>query len=138
MTRLLTILMKYQSLFFFRKLRKMSQNLSSAAVVIDVLRVKLMNNDIQPNTNDCDVYAIAFCASLAVCKEPAYLHHNSKMRSHLLKCLHNGVLTEFPSKPEQRKSIFIRAHMVPLYCQRTILCSNAQNVNVGSNQNAKR
>ena len=65
---------------------------------------KLMNNAVQPNTNDCGAYAIAFAVSLALCKEPAYLHYdNSKMRPHLLKCLHNGVLTEFPSKPEQRK-----------------------------------
>ena len=63
------------------------------------------------------VYAIALAVSLAICKEPAYLHYdNSKMRPHLLKCLHNGVLTEFPSKPEQRKSLFIKAHLVPLYC----------------------
>ena len=35
-----TILMKYHTLFFFKKYRKMSQNLSSAAVVIGTLRVK--------------------------------------------------------------------------------------------------
>ena len=34
-----TILMKYRTLFFF-KFEKMSQNLSSAAVVIGALRVK--------------------------------------------------------------------------------------------------
>ena len=34
-----TILMRCHTLFFFRKLGKMSQNLSSAAVVIDALRV---------------------------------------------------------------------------------------------------
>ena len=78
---------------------------------------KLMNNDIQPNTNDCGVYTIAFAVSLAFCKELAYLNYdNSKMRPHLLKYLHNGVLTEFPSKPEQRKSLFIKDHSVPLYC----------------------
>ena len=27
--------------------------------------IKLMNNDVQPNTNDCGVYAIAFAVSLA-------------------------------------------------------------------------
>ena len=37
-----TILMKYHTLFFFRKLGKMSQNLSSAAVVIGTLSVKYM------------------------------------------------------------------------------------------------
>ena len=36
------ILMKYP--FFFRKLRKMSQNLSSAVVVIGALRVKIEGN----------------------------------------------------------------------------------------------
>ena len=35
-----TILMKYHTLFFF-KLRKISKNLSSAAVVIGALRVKM-------------------------------------------------------------------------------------------------
>ena len=34
-----TILMNYHALFFFRKLGKMSQSLSSAAVIIGALRV---------------------------------------------------------------------------------------------------
>ena len=73
----------------------------------------------------------------------AHLNHgNSKLRSYPLKCLHNVVLTEFPSKPETRKSIFIKAHTVPLYCSRrmpeTILCSNVQSVNIGSTQTANR
>ena len=58
------------------------------------ISIKLMNNDIHPNTDDYGVYAIAFAVSLAFCKEPEYLNYdNSKMRSHqvLLKCLHNGV-----------------------------------------------
>ena len=38
--RLLAILMKNRALFFSQKLRKMSQNLSSAAVVIGALRVR--------------------------------------------------------------------------------------------------
>ena len=67
------------------------------------------------------VYGIAFAVSLAFCKEPAYAylnHDNSKLRSYPLKCLHNVVLNEFLSKPETRKSIFIKAHTVPLYCSR--------------------
>ena len=61
--------------------------------------------------------AIAFAVSLAFGKEPAYLHfENSKMRPHLLNCLHSGVLTEFPCNPEQRKSLYVQAHTVPLYC----------------------
>ena len=35
------ILMKYPTLFFLKKLEKMLQNLSSAAVVIGALRVKV-------------------------------------------------------------------------------------------------
>ena len=35
-----TILMKYHTLFFFGKLEKMLQNLSSAADVIGTLRIK--------------------------------------------------------------------------------------------------
>ena len=81
------------------------------------ISIKLMNSDIQPNTNDCGVYAIAFAVSLAFGKEPAYFHfENSKIRSHLLNCLQSGVLTEFPCKPEKRKSLYVQAHTVPLYC----------------------
>ena len=36
--------MEYHILFFFRKLRKMLQNLSSAAVVIGALRVNIMTS----------------------------------------------------------------------------------------------
>ena len=77
------------------------------------ISIKLMNSDtcIQPNTSDCGVYAIAFAVSLAFGKEPAYLNFdNSKMRSHLLNCLQSGVLTEFPCKPEQRKSVCTGTH----------------------------
>ena len=35
-----TILMIYHTLFFFRKLEKMPQNVSSAAAVIGALRIK--------------------------------------------------------------------------------------------------
>ena len=79
--------------------------------------IKLMNNDVQPNTNDCGVYAIAFAVSLAFGKEPAHLHYdNSKMRTHLLNCIKSGILTEFPSKPESRKNLYIQAHTIPLHC----------------------
>ena len=81
------------------------------------ISIKLMDSAIQPNTNDCGVYAIAFAVALAFGKEPAYLHfENSRMRSHLLNCLHSDVLTEFPCRREQRKSLYVQAHTVPLYC----------------------
>ena len=86
---------------------------------------KLMNNAIQPSTNDCGVYTIAFAVSqtLAFGKEPAYLHYDySKMRSHLLKYLQSGVLIVFPSKPEPRKVFILRitlSHYTALAeCQR--------------------
>ena len=82
------------------------------------ISIKLMNSDIQPNTNDCGVYAIAFVVSLASGKERAYLHfENSKMRSHLLNCLHSGVLTEFPCK--KRKYCTCRIPMSDLMFQCT-------------------
>ena len=37
-----TILMKYHTIFFSKKKRKLSQNVSSAAVVIEDLRVKVL------------------------------------------------------------------------------------------------
>ena len=79
--------------------------------------LNLMNNGVQPNTNDSGVYAIAFAVSLAFGKESAHLYYdNSKMRTHLLNCIESGILTEFPSKPESRKNLFIQAHTIPLQC----------------------
>ena len=81
------------------------------------ISIKLMNSNIQPNTNDCGVYAIAFAVSLAFGKEPAYLHfENSKMRFHLLNCLHSGVLTELSCKPEQRNSLYVQANSKTVKC----------------------
>ena len=80
------------------------------------ISIKLMNSDIHPNTNDCGVYAIAFAVSLALGKEPAYLHfENSKMRSHLLNCLQSGVLTEFPCKPEKKEKVYMYRHTLFRY-----------------------
>ena len=53
--------MKYQTLFF-SKLRKMSQNLSSAAVVIGVLRVNVSNFDKVEDAcfRVCNIYLLFF------------------------------------------------------------------------------
>ena len=44
-----TILMEYHNLFFFRKLGKMLQNLSSAAVSIGAIRVNAFANRADPD-----------------------------------------------------------------------------------------
>ena len=84
-----------------------------------------MNNDVQPNTNDCGVYAIAFAVSLAFGKEPAHLHYDNSKTHHLhydnskthhLNCITSSILTEFPSKLESRKNLYIQAHTIPLHC----------------------
>ena len=48
------ILMTYQS-FFFQKLGKISQNLSSAAIVIGALRFKIIRYTFVPAKSDSDV-----------------------------------------------------------------------------------
>ncbi|CAH2273345.1 hypothetical protein XENTR_v90030153mg [Pelobates cultripes] len=61
-------------------------------------RVHMRKVDQQPNYDDCGVFAIANAFELlsgrnATCK---YLHH--QMRKHLISCLENGKITEFPKK----------------------------------------
>ncbi|CAH2305888.1 Hypothetical predicted protein [Pelobates cultripes] len=61
-------------------------------------RVHMRNVDQQPNYDDCGVFAIANAFELlsgrnATCK---YLH--GQMRKHLISCLENGKITEFPKR----------------------------------------
>ena len=50
----------------------------------------------QSGSNDCGCYAIAFAEALCRGEDPTTLDFNqSAMRSHLLSCFRNGVITPF-------------------------------------------
>ena len=54
--------------------------------------------DMQPNGIDCGLYSLAFATTLCSGGDPVKLHyHNDQMRSHLMKCLENGVVEPFPA-----------------------------------------
>ena len=84
------------------------------------LTLDLMNVQHQTNLSDCGLFAIAFATELASQQSPLLCElDTSKMRSHLLTRLNDGVLKPFPYKKKRRcpfgsqvrKSIY-----VPVYC----------------------
>ena len=83
----------------------------------DTIYVRIMNNDVQPNSSDCGLYAIAFAVSLAYGKDPVYIQYDNKlMRSHLLKCIKNNKITEFPQSTVTRSVEYTHVHSYPVYC----------------------
>ena len=65
----------------------------------DKLHFDLVNIMLQPNGSDCGVFAIACATGLAHGSDPAMCSwETGEMRSHLLHCLENSMLTEFPYK----------------------------------------
>ena len=67
------------------------------------LTLDLMNVQHQTNLSDCGLFAIAFATELASQQSPLLCEFDtSKMRSHLLTCLNDGVLKPFPYKKKRR------------------------------------
>ena len=68
---------------------------------------------------DCGLFALAFATSLCngICPT-AMVYNQQSMRKHLLQCLVNGKMTEFPGrkrKPRTKKSAIIPVHV---FCKR--------------------
>ena len=104
---------------------------------------RLMNNDLQPNSNDCGLYAIAFSVSIANGNDPVNLSFdNSRMRKHLLTCIQNEYMAEFPHSRVTRSTAFtqsiISLCIVHAECQIMDLCLNALHVNFGSIQDVRK
>ena len=71
----------------------------------------------QKRSHDCGVYAIAFAASVCHGKDPTLIKYNqSKMRKHLIQCLQNGNITEFPSKSRRRRGKKVKTTKVIKLC----------------------
>jgi len=77
-----------------------------------------MNVAKQQGPSDCGLYAIAFARSLLAGKDPCKVTYNqSAMRAHLLQCLTDGELTEFPDQGVRvcRHQVALE-HTVQLFC----------------------
>lgn len=71
----------------------------------------------QENGTDCGVMAIAFATSLAFGHDPPECGYDNP-RSHLLKCVKDGVISVFPSKLGRikRVSVVRRQFLTPIHC----------------------
>ena len=84
------------------------------------LRIDIMNVFMQPNCNDCGIYAIANATELACGADPVRCNWDVHiMRQHLIQCFENEVLTEFPKIGERCVRLGTRVHKSSTF---SILC----------------
>ena len=83
----------------------------------DNIYVYLMNSDVQLNSNDCGLYAIANATEICFGFEPAQVQYRkSEMRKHLRVCLEKGTFSRFPSQTVKRSSLHASIHNIKIYC----------------------
>ena len=73
----------------------------------------------QSGPNDCGLFAIANITMLCIGKQPEYmLYAQQKMRSHLLRCFGDGVLTKFPTIKERRVKTnrIVNTQLINVHC----------------------
>lgn len=60
-------------------------------------KLRVVNSQKQKGSKDCGLFAIAFATALAYGQNPSKLKYDqSSMRSHLVRCFHQGKLVPFP------------------------------------------
>ena len=70
----------------------------------DRSHIELLYVDIkgQSGTNDCGLYALAFATSVCYGNKPeTVFYHQHEMRAHLLHCIENKCLTEYPHEARE-------------------------------------
>jgi len=71
----------------------------------------------QSGSHDCGMFAIALAISLCFGNQPGRtLYSQSKMRAHLLHCLNNGIMEEFPQKERRFKMKIANRQIINVYC----------------------
>jgi len=62
-------------------------------------KLRVVNSQKQKGSKDCGLFAIAFATALAYGQNPSKLKYDqSSMRSHLVRCFHEGKLVPFHEK----------------------------------------
>ena len=90
----------------------------------NLLKVKFADIQMQRNSYDCGLYAIANATALAIGRYPAQKSYNAQsttMRRHLIGCLENKFLLPFPThntgyKSKRRQAKIKKILEMPLYC----------------------
>ena len=75
----------------------------------DTVKVKYIDVQMQDGSSDCGLFAIAFATTLANGIQPGRCFFNQgAMRSHLMKCLQEQNMTEFPIKKTRRTELKVK------------------------------
>ena len=83
----------------------------------EAITLKFTKVNVQSNSNDSGVFAIAFATALCHGTSPAQLlFDESKMRHHLLKCLEQGCFTMFPVRQRSRMVTVKAVQYIPIHC----------------------
>jgi len=78
--------------------------------------VKISSVNKQAGTDDCGVFAVAYCTSLVYGQNPSmFVYNQTVMRAHLVTCLENKKLEPFPILRERRIGKFITTK-VEVFC----------------------
>ena len=65
---------------------------SSCSIITDIMKVQMQSNSV-----NCGIYAIAFLTDLCYGKDPASCRYAStEVHNHLVTCFENGHMTPFP------------------------------------------
>ena len=81
------------------------------------LYVYFMNADIQINGNDCGLYAIANATEICHGFDPVNVSFDqTRLRSHLRRCLETGVLSRFPSHSVDNRMPHTSIRRIKLFC----------------------
>ena len=82
----------------------------------DQLTIQIAKVNKQSGTQDCGVFAAAYCTTVAFGKDPcAFVYDLKHLRYHLLKCLEDGKMTTFPIIRERRTastSVSMNVHCI--------------------------
>ena len=79
--------------------------------------LKLEKTQQQRNSTDCGIFAIAFATDLCHGIDPARCSYSDghELRSHFLKCLQEGSINPFPSKPIAKRKPWQQT--IKIYCK---------------------
>ena len=84
------------------------------------IRIKLNFMDVtcQNGSDDCGLFAVAYATTICYGKKPEkFIFDQGLMRRHLLKCLENKLMEEFPVRKEHRNSDKVINHdAVMVHC----------------------
>ena len=80
----------------------------------------VMNIHSQPNSSDCELFAVACATELVEGHDPVLCHWDcDQMRPHLLRCLEAGRIQRFPTIKQRRVPLgsrVVRSVKETLYC----------------------